>query len=585
MRTTSTMRALTGVVAALLVAACAAGCVRLPDDGPVNVTADQQDSTLDEGFPYVPPAPQPGESATEIVSHFLDAMTANPIQTSVAKQYLSTAARAAWNPERRMITYADATTPTGNTDVDLTLIDANQLDSRGVWGGPVPRQASKLSFPMTVEKDEWRIDRAPNAMIVSDSWFASSYRQVSLYFFDPTGQILVPEPVFVPSGEQFATSLIRGLLRGPGNQLRGVSRTFIPKGLTLDLSVPVSASGLAEVTLQGDISGLDPETIELMTVQIAWTLRQDPSVERVRVTVGDTPITLAGEGPDFDVEIGQTYDPAGVYAYQDMFGLRGGRMVSSVNGKETKVSGPFGQRDYTLGELSVNLAGSEVAGVTRDHTALLLAPVEAQTGRVARPIVSGAAYLLHPAWDHADRLWLLDRTAGGARISYVQGNRRVPVRVPGISGEDVVDFLVSRDGSRMVAAIHRPGSDIVVTSRLVRRDSAVRATPAKTILRGAGEQLQIRDLGWRSPTEVSMISAVTDALSEVRTFSVDGSPDTELGDTPNELIREDVVRLVSSPNADRSAWVVATDGSVVQLSPQRDVSPPVLGIRSLTYVG
>ena len=113
----------------------------------------------------------------------------------------------------------------------------------------------------------------------------------------------------------------------------------------------------------------------------------------------------------------------------------------------------------------------------------------------------------------------------------------------------------------------------------------MRATPAKTILRGAGEQLQIRDLGWRSPTEVSMISAVTDALSEVRTFSVDGSPDTELGDTPNELIREDVVRLVSSPNADRSAWVVATDGSVVQLSPQRDVSPPVLGIRSLTYVG
>ena len=149
---------------------------------------------------------------------------------------------------------------------------------------------------MTVENDEWRIDKAPNAMIVSDSWFASRYRQVSLYFFDPTGQILVPEPVFVPSGRQFATSLMRGLLRGPGTRLSGVSRTFIPKGLTLDLSVPVSADGLAEVTLQGDVSGLDPETIELMTVQIAWTLRQDPSVERVRVNVGDTPITIAGRG-------------------------------------------------------------------------------------------------------------------------------------------------------------------------------------------------------------------------------------------------------------------------------------------------
>ena len=126
------------IVLAVLLAALATGCVRLPDDGPVEVSAEQQDSVLDDGFPYVPPPPQPGESATEIVRHFLDAMTANPIQTSVAKQFLSTSARDAWNPERRMVTYSDVTTPTGNTDVDVTLIDANTLDSRGVWGGPLP---------------------------------------------------------------------------------------------------------------------------------------------------------------------------------------------------------------------------------------------------------------------------------------------------------------------------------------------------------------------------------------------------------------------------------------------------------------
>ena len=57
-----------------------------------------------------------------------------------------------------------------------------------------------------------------------------------------------------------------------------------------------------------------------------------------------------------------------------------------------------------------------------------------------------------------------------------------------LKGEKVVDFLVSRDGSRIVAAIDRPASDIVVTSRIVRRDSAVRATRARTILRGADAQ-------------------------------------------------------------------------------------------------
>jgi lipoprotein LpqB-like beta-propeller protein/sporulation and spore germination protein len=573
------------LLTALMLMALATGCVSLPDDGPVQVRPDSGDSAAEGGFPYVPPPPTPGENPDQIVRHFLDAMTASPVQLPIAQKFLSTSAREAWKPERRMVTYSDVTTPTGNTDVDVTLIDANTLDSRGVWGGSLPKSASKITFPMTVENDEWRIDKAPDAMIVPDSWFESQYQQVSLYFFDPTGQILVPEPVFVPQGDQLATSLVTGLLRGPGNPLRGVSRSFIPKGLTLDLSVPVSPDGLADVTLQGDISGLDQETIELMTVQIAWTLRQDPTIERVRLTVGDTPITVPGEGSDFDVNIGQAYDPSGVYAWQDLFGQRNGRMVSSVNGRETRVSGPFGQRDYGLRELSVNLAGTQVVGVTRDGTALRQAPVDVAQGQQVRTLVSGATNLLHPAWDHTDRMWLLDRTADGARVSYVSRGRRVPVRVPGITGERVVEFLVSRDGSRIAAALDRPGSDVVVVSRIVRRDNAVRATRARTVLRGVGEQLQIRDLGWHSPTELTMVSALTNELSEIRTFSVDGSPATQSTDPTNGLLREDVVRMASSPLPERPTWFVAADGTVAQLTPDRDVTPPTVGIRSLTYVG
>ena len=68
---------------------------------------------------------------------------------------------------------------------------------------------------------------------------------------------------------------------------------------------------------------------------------------------------------------------------------------------------------------------------------------------------------------------------------------------------------------------------------------------------GVGEQLQIRDLGWRSPTDDRDAQRLTDELSEVRTFSVDGSPPTQSGDVPTELIRDDVVRLVSSPLPER----------------------------------
>jgi hypothetical protein len=569
----------------LLLGAVAAGCVGLPEGGPVEIGPERRASTLDEGFPYEPRPPQPGESPTEIVRHFLDAMTANPITTSVAREFLASSSRDSWNPEERMITYADTSTPSGTSEVDVTLIDANRLDSRGTWQGPLPDGSSTLAFPMTIEDGEWRIERAPDAMIVSDSWFDERYRQVSLYFFDPAGQILVPEPVFVPRGGQLSTALVRGLLRGPGEQLSGVARSFFPKGIRLDLSAPVSPAGLAEVALQGDISGVDPETLELMTVQIAWTLRQDPSVRRLRVTVGDTPVSQSGNSSDVPIVVGQIYDPTGIYAWQDLFGLRNGRLVSSIDGRENRVGGPFGQTNYRLGEVSVDLPGERAAGISADGTDLLLGPVDAGDEGDVETLVTGAADLAHPAWDHTGRLWVLDRRSEGARVSVGTGDRLRRIRVPGISGEQVIDFLVSRDGSRVVAALDRPGSDVVVVSRVVRSEAGLRATRARTILEGVGEQLQLRDLTWRSPTDVAVLSSFPDQLSEVRTFSVDGSPVTREGDSVTELIRDDITRIAGSPVPDTPLWVVPADGTAFQLAPEVEAGVPQFGIESLTYVG
>ena len=88
----------------------------------------------------------------------------------------------------------------------------------------------------------------------------------------------MPEPVFVPRGDQLATSLIRGLLARPGHAAAAqVSRSFFPPDLTLDLSVPVSADGRGRGRASsGTSAGMNPEDLELMIGQMAWTLRQDP---------------------------------------------------------------------------------------------------------------------------------------------------------------------------------------------------------------------------------------------------------------------------------------------------------------------
>src|SRR3546814_8821341 len=97
---------------------------------------------------------------------------------------------------------------------------------------------------------------------LSDEFFASRYQQVSHYFFDPTGEILVPEPAFVPRGGHLASALVRGLLQGTDPRLRDVAESFIPEGMSLDLSVPVSADGVATVSLRGD-DGVDRKSTRL----------------------------------------------------------------------------------------------------------------------------------------------------------------------------------------------------------------------------------------------------------------------------------------------------------------------------------
>ena len=99
-----------GVVAAVLSVALS-GCLQMPESGPVVET--RSNGSLDDQ-PIInidPRPPMAGASATEVVKGFLDAMTATPIQTTVAREFLAKDLRTSWNPQRRLITYADASPP------------------------------------------------------------------------------------------------------------------------------------------------------------------------------------------------------------------------------------------------------------------------------------------------------------------------------------------------------------------------------------------------------------------------------------------------------------------------------------------
>lgn len=570
------------LVLGLLLLLCGA-CVGLPTDGQVRVTEQSTDTRPDAGFPYNPRPPQEGETPAEIVRHFLDAMTANPISTAVARQFLTTEKQLSWRPDQEMLTYADLTTPLGGSTVEVNLLGAHRLDSRGAWQGALAEDESLLRFSMASEDGEWRIAEAPDAMIVPDSWFADRYTQASLFFFDPTGTLLVPEPVFVPRGDQLATALVTGLLRGPVERGADVTQTFIPRGLKVDSSIPVPQDGLAEVALSGEASSFDADTSELLTAQIAWTLRQDPAIDRFRITLNGNPVTGSGVRSDVDTSIAEVFDPGVPSSWLAPFALHKGRMVAVNASGEQSLDGPFGARDYGLRSIGVDLDAERVAGIADDGRTALLAEVE--NGTQAATVLQGASNLLKPAWDHTGALWLLDAARSGAQVRVLVGNRLRAVRVPGVTGERVVDFLVSRDGSRLVAIVAGAGGDRVVVSRLARRGARINGVGASSIWTDPGEGLDLRALAWRTPTEVLVAQAITRDLTQVTRRSVDGSAALSNGDVASELVRDRVTDLVSAPLSGYPAWAVGTDGRVHLVASREDGFVPSTELRALTYVG
>lgn len=558
------------------------GCFAMPSSGPVQVTGGD-DTASNTGLYSDAKPPQPGESPTDIVQHFLDAMSATPIQTGVARQFLSASAQKGWDPTRQTIVYADASAPSGFIDVRVRLNDADRLDSRGSWRGPIP--PTQLSFPMTLEDNEWRIDKAPDALIVPSSWFSQAFQEVSLYFFDPTGQILVPEPAFVPRGAQLASTLVQGLLRGPHEGLAHVERNYLGASGGRLMTVDVSPDGVADITLRGGTGVETPGDLDRAVDQLAWTLRQEPQIRVFRLSVNGEAVTLADGRSEFAVSDGAAVDPTGFQSSPDLYALRNGLLVHGPLGAQVPTGGGFGTSTYGASAMAVNLTGDVVAEVTGNRQAVLKGSPAGDHDRVEQ-VVSSATALLRPSWDFADRLWVIDQTAAGATVEIVSGRSLRSIQAPGIAGRNVRSFMVSRDGSRLVAIVAGKDTDHLLVSRILHDDQGrvLRLSRARDITAGIGQGVRLGDVAWRSPTTIVVALRLTDDLSQIRTLSVNGSPPQDDQFTAT-TISGAIAYLISSPVEAQTMYAVTSKGAYDITDRNQPMVPLDSRTLGITYVG
>lgn len=558
-----------------------AGCASVPSSGPVTeAAAGPPDEEL--AVRYEAPGPVPGATPTEVVLGFLDAQQAYPASVETASQFLTSDAAAAWRPSTRTVVYDQVRTQGTVSDVELAARRVATVSARGDYRAePTPVLRPDREFSLVRVNGEWRIENPPDATYVSQSAFERYYRPYALYFLDVSRSLLVPEPVWLPSGTQLPTLLLRGLLDGPSQALGDAVSNAVP-GDAESVSTVLTSAGVAEVRLPASAASLSEPQRELLSAQLVWTLGQVPEVNGVRILLGDAPIAVDGVPEVQPVGSWQSFDPTDPPVRGQLFGLRRGRLVAVSQEGAAPFTGRYGESAQGIGDFDVNLRFTRIAALSSGGGRILVGRLAGPAD--ARPEVRYTGRdLLGPSWDRYGQLWVVDRDSGGSRVLVITADGVRDVGRGVLARSRVLSYAVSPDGSRFAAVIRsaaEDGSDgrrgaktdaasgapRVVIGRIVRAEGrGVRAVDRmRPLVTAPGTLARVLDLTWRDPTELVVLARLDGSLPEPYTVRIDGSQVSGgllTGATP--LNDPGVVGVESSGNPEDPVYVADRRGRLL----------------------
>ncbi|BBZ79951.1 lipoprotein LpqB [Mycolicibacterium anyangense] len=561
-----TRRLLTAVLVGL-VALMIGGCAGVP-----NSSAPQAIGTVERPQPKSLPKPTPGMDPDQLLREFLKA-TADPANRHLAaRQFLTESASSAWDDQGSALLIDKVvfieTRTVDRVSVTMKADILGSLSDIGVFETADGQLPDPGPIELVQTADGWRINKLPNGVFLDWQQFQATYKRNTLYFVDPTGKTVVPDPryVAVSDSDQLATELVTKLIGGPRPEMAKTVRNLM--GAPLKMIGPVSRAdggktgigkgyGGARIELE-NLTTTDPHSRQLLAAQIIWTLARSDI---------KGPYVINADGAALDDRFADGWSTTDVAATDPgvvdgasagVHALIGGSMVSLDGQRATPVPGSFGSMNSQV-SASLSRTGRAIASVValRPGAPDMASSLWIGPNGGAAAQATDSRSLTRPSWALDDAVWVV--VDGNSVVRVIQEEAsgqpaRIPVdsaavtsRFPGA----ITELQLSRDGTRAAMVIN--GQVIL---------AGVEQTPvgefALTYPRrlGFGLGASVVSLSWRTGDD--MVVTRTDPAHPVSYVNLDGVN----SDGPSGNVSMPVTAVAANP----AAVYVSDARGVLQLS-------------------
>jgi hypothetical protein len=544
-----------------------AGCAGVPSS-----SAPQAIGTVDRPAPPSLPKPTPGMDPDLLLREFLKA-TADPANRHLAaRQFLTESASSDWDDAGSALLIdrvvfvetrgAERVSVTMQADILGSLSDVGVFET-AEGALPNPGQIELVKTP-----DGWRINKLPNGVFLDWQQFQETYKRHTLYFVDPTGKTVAPDPryVAVSDPDQLATELVSKLMTGPRPEMDSTVRNMLASPLRLRGPVTRADGGKtgigrgyggARIELES-LNTTDPHSRQLLAAQIIWTL--------ARADIRG-PYVINADGAALDDRFADGWDTSDVAATDPgaadgasagLHSLVGGSLMFLDGQRATRVPGSFGaMTNQTSAALSRD--GHQVASVV---TLRAGAPdMESSlwigdSGAAAVQATDGRS-LSRPTWALDEAVWLvvdgnsvvrvIREAASGQPARIPVDSTAVSTKFPGALG----DLQLSRDGTR--AAMVIDGQVILAGVEQTAGGEFALTYPRRL---GFGLGSSVVSLSWRTGDDI--VVSRNDPTHPVSYVNLDGVN----SDGPSRNLQMPVTTVAANP----STVYVADQRGVKQLS-------------------